>query len=77
MIDHPYFAEAVDAEYDLIQIGVVIDGVDMIPVRIGSGSVVKDRRRNKITFFSPVRICQIAIDFSGRSENKSRIRDMR
>ena len=36
----------------------------------------KDRRRNKITFFSPVRVCQIAIDFSGRSENKSRIRDM-
>jgi len=37
----------------------------------------KDRRRNKITFFSPVRVCQIAIDFSGRSENKSRIRDMK
>ena len=38
--------------------------------------LAKDRRRNKITFFSPVRVCQIAIDFSGRSENKSRIRDM-
>lgn len=37
----------------------------------------KDQHRNKITFFLSERIFQIANDFSGKTENIFRIRDIR
>ena len=42
-----------------------------------SPSTAKDQHRNKITFFLSERIFQIANDFSGKTENRFRIRDIR
>jgi hypothetical protein len=41
VVNYPYLAETVDAEQDLVQIRVVVYGVDVIPVRSRVPGVVE------------------------------------